>query len=383
MKILIITRHYLDQNQGGPNCSKAFVKALSTIYRDVTLIYPEHGDHATDFRFMEGHTITSRPCYDSRSRVRKGMDVYRGVLHRYGKDVCRYVATSDYDVIFIDHSLTASSGIMEAALKSGARVVTLHHNVEKDYIRDNPESLLYRYPFSYFSLRAERKALQGSYLNLVLTQADYDTFAHQHPQLKETMRVMGMFDTDNTLPTSQGEAQAAPHSFVISGSLGAAQTETAVLSFLRTYYPLLLRQYPDATLVVSGRNPSQLLKDACGRYASIQVVPNPESLLQVIDGCRYYICPLYTGSGIKLRIMDGLKLGLPVLAHQLSLRGYEQIEASGMMCGYHDEDSFVQALTAIVSINDRDAVRQSYSSTFSFAAGTERLKVILADEGLL
>ena len=40
IKTLFITRHYLDEMLGGPNCSKAFVRAVASIYPDTTLIYP-------------------------------------------------------------------------------------------------------------------------------------------------------------------------------------------------------------------------------------------------------------------------------------------------------------------------------------------------------
>ena len=38
MKTLFITRHYLDEMLGGPNCSKAFVRAVASVCPDTNIM---------------------------------------------------------------------------------------------------------------------------------------------------------------------------------------------------------------------------------------------------------------------------------------------------------------------------------------------------------
>ena len=96
MKVLIITRHYLDQHLGGPNCSKAFIKAITNIYDDCTLIYPEHHDKHTELSHIVNGKTHLIPCFDKRNKIIKCLDMYRGKIHRFGKtaketycDTCR------------------------------------------------------------------------------------------------------------------------------------------------------------------------------------------------------------------------------------------------------------------------------------------------------
>ena len=93
-KVLFLTNHYLAENNGGSNGTKAYLRAIRELYDDVTLIYPEHtGCDSTDF-IPKG--VKPIPCYDNRKRWQKGIDVYRGRLHRGIDFVKRHLAENKY-----------------------------------------------------------------------------------------------------------------------------------------------------------------------------------------------------------------------------------------------------------------------------------------------
>lgn len=161
--------------------------------------------------------------------------------------------------------------------------------------------------------------------------------------------------------------------------MSALQTETAILVFLKEYMPLLNEVCPSAELIITGRNPSQRIYDAAAPYSNIKIVPNPKDIMDVITKGNYYICPIHTGSGLKLRSMDALRIGLPVLAHQVSTHGYEGIQRDGYLFSYSSKEDFKTALKKLIQLHDcRQQVIDSYYSHFSFEAGKERMKVITA-----
>lgn len=381
MKVLIITKHYLDQSLGGPNCSKAFVKALTSIYNDCVLIYPEHNDHTTSMPFINADNVKIVPCYDKRSKLKKGIDTYFGRIHRFGEFVRDFLRKNTFDIIFIDHSFTASSGVIKTIMKTNCKIVTLHHNVESNYIKDNKQSILFRYPYNYFSLRAEHNAIINSNLNLTLTEADKACFSKKYIKQKNTFEVMGIFEyaDRDTNVTCTPDTQ----NFVISGSLSARQTETALIAFITDYIPVLNNLCPHCKVIITGRNPSKTLINACNRFDNIILVPNPDNLLKEIAKGSYYICPLFTGSGIKLRIMDALYLGLPVIAHDISVKGYENIVNNNFMFGYNNIESFRHAVKQVLPIKEYTEIRECFLSTFSFMAGRNRLLSILKRHNLI
>lgn len=377
MKALFITRHYLDQMLGGPNCSKAFVRALADIYPGLTVIYPEHDDIPTQLDFLNAcPPVVLEPVYDRRSRLRKLVDMYMGRLHRFYRFVPQYLGEHSFDVIFIDHSFTASSGVIQAVAGSGAKVVTLHHNVESQYIHDNQQSVLFRYPYNHFSLLAERNAVRYSDLNLVLTEYDRKAFSETFPQKAGSMHTVGVFEYEES--AEKRLSCAHKHSFVISGSLCARQTEVPMIDFLDNYMDVLNDVCPDAQLIITGRNPSHLIYEKAKRFSNIKIVPNPDDLVGEVVKANYYLCPIYTGGGLKLRCMDALRVGLPVLAHRNAMRGYEAVCDDGFMLSYSSKEDFGFGISRLIGLGDCHAdVADSFNSHFSFAAGRERLRNIL------
>lgn len=374
MKILFVTRHYLDEMLGGPNCSKAFIRAIAEINPDTTLVYPEHNGYKSKLPFLkECVNLHFEPVYDNRSKWHKCLDMYYGRLHRFGPFVKKYLSSHSFDVIFIDHSFTASSGVLESALKTGAKVITLHHNVESQYIKDNQPSILYRIPNNYFALKAERESILHSYLNLTLTDNDKATFIEKYPDCKQSFHTIGTFEYEDYKQCNISTCNELL--FVISGSMSAQQTESAVLLFLKEYMPVLNSVCTNAKLLITGRNPSQEIVTAASAYKNISIVPNPDNLTAEVIKGNFYICPLHTGGGLKLRCMDALRVGLPILAHKVSTRGYESIIADGYMFPYSTKEEFANGLRRIVKLDHcHEDVAKSFVSHFSFSAGKQRFE---------
>lgn len=381
MRVLFITRHYLDENNGGSNCTKANLRAIGELFDDVTLIYPEHkGSDSTDF-IPNG--VRPIPCYDNRKRWKKGLDVYCGRLHRTIGFVKRHLEENKYDIVVVDHSIVAN-GVIQNIKKTGAKIITIHHNNESEYLKDNLPSWLFRLPYVYYAKKAERDALLLSDLNVTLTEHDAQSFRTWYPKRNVHCYNMGAYQWQDIPKTIDDCGVKHCRTFAITGSLNFLQAQKPIVDFIERYYPVMLKKVPEAKLIIAGRNPSQNIVDACNRYYSIELIPNPEDMGVVIRQADIYICPINTGSGVKLRVMDGLKLGIPVLGHNVAVNGYETIKDDGYFFEYFDEDSFEKSLNAISELKyHRQSVYDSFHRYFSFQAGKERLREILKKEQLI
>ena len=102
---------------------------------------------------------------------------------------------------------------------------------------------------------------------------------------------------------------------------------------------------------------------------------------EVINKADIYLCPTRLGGGQKLRVMDGLRLGLPVLTHACSERGYEDFKLSGSLASFSNADDFITALSQMCErlqkgLVNRETVRNQYAEIFSYEAGLSRIKRI-------
>ena len=75
-------------------------------------------------------------------------------------------------------------------------------------------------------------------------------------------------------------------------------------------------------------------------HSNVELIPNPEDMNKVIGSGDIYICPTRVGGGLKLRIMDGLKLGLPVITHDCSSRGYDAFYGTPYLKSFSNKEGF-------------------------------------------
>jgi glycosyltransferase involved in cell wall biosynthesis len=170
---------------------------------------------------------------------------------------------------------------------------------------------------------------------------------------------------------------------VISGSLNSYQTIAGIKDFNDKYLSVVETNLKQYRIIITGRKPDKRIVSIANQHkTTIEIVPNPENIFPVIDKASIYLCPTCIGGGLKLRVMDGLKMGKPVLVHSVSSRGYDDFFDKPYFKIYNDEDSFKRGLIELIAyINNSDyntyQIQEDYYKSFSFESGTKKIKDIL------
>jgi glycosyltransferase involved in cell wall biosynthesis len=388
MRVLFFTHHYLDDNSGGSFASRAYINAFSEIADTCMLMYPDRGIPVSDFIHKK---CILKGIKDEHTKVQKVIDIYRGRIHRYADVMIPEIQEFKPDVVVFDNSRT-SAGMLKKVKKSGVKTIVIHHNYEMEYYRGTKPFIAWRFPFMHYMEEAERTAVQFGDLNLTLTDED-KSLLQMHYDRSHTSKIakLGTFESMPEQPTLSADAKAPKLMndicFAITGTLGSYQTEVSVIPFLEEDYPELLNVLADSKLIVAGRNPSIKVINACAKYPSVKLIANPQNMQEVIAQADVYICPTCVGGGLKLRVMDGLKAGLPVLTHAVSARGYDEFRKADCLFVYHDKNSFRAALQKLLQAMkegglDVTSIKNTYTSIFSFEAGVQRLRDLLSENGL-
>ncbi len=379
-RLLFITRSRLSENNGGANATKGFIRCFASLFEDCSIIYPGTDDDGDAIP----QNVKRFPYRDDRSKVRKGIDVYRGIICANNPVVRKHLKAHGYDIIVIDNSFSGSSLTSEIKA-TGAKVITIHHNVERDYQHDNRKeySISFRLPYLHYAIKSEREWLLNSDVNITLTPKDAATFQSWHKDKDLHLHTWGVCEY-RPIADKTFEPKGDNLTFAITGSLCFMQSLHPIMEFVSRYWPLLKSLYPAARLIIAGRNPADILLGECSRQQDISVIPNPDDIGAVIRSANYYICPINAGSGLKLRLLDGFKQGLPVLCHEVSAAGYERMTESGCLFVYHDEQTFSAALQRMVNAQNAAAdIYQLFRQQFSTENATNRLQTILKEEHLL
>lgn len=379
-RLLFITCHKLCDNNGGANGSKGFIHCFTSLFDDCSLIYPEFDNTAA--YIPAAYKLF--PCHDSRSKIQKGFDMYRGVVGSLWKCVKEHLKKYSYDVIVIDHSVTGTS-LVRTIKATGAKIITIHHNVERDYLRDNGKErpITYRFPYNYYAKKAELDCLTLSDVNLTVTENDAATFRSWFSGEDIHIYNWGIFEykhfADKVFaPSEQG------HTFIITGSLCFIQSLQPIIDFIRNYWRIVKEVCPDSKLIIAGRDPDKTLIMECEEKKDIRLVANPKDMTELLQKANYYICPIYTGSGCKLRIMDGMKQGLPVLCHEVSSSGYECMIEKACMYTYRDEKTFRHSLQEMLNNPiEKEVVYHEFRNNYNIEVGCKKLRYILAKEHII
>ena len=365
MKLLYITYHYIDGYGGGVIATKAYINAFAELSDEITLLFPVKGTPV-----IEGLNpkVKATPLQNDRSRFKKGWDLLTGRSNPF-RLFTDYADNKRFDTVVFDTCMV-SRGLIGLFKEQGIRIITVHHNNQYEFFRDNSKALL-RLPTLFWVRRFEREAVRMSDLNITLTEEDLQSLKKNYGTGAERFEVVGSFeDVRHSHPIYPSVNEPR---FLITGGLNDVQTEKSLHYWIEHCFPILKEQFPAASLTIAGRSPSDRLMNLAACHG-IRIIPSPEDMEPILAEAKYYICPTFLGSGKKMRVLDGLSHGLPVICHSVSARGYGSFINSGAVLEYNDVESFRLALQKLQKLDlDRKDTIRLYENELAFDRGKERL----------
>lgn len=110
--------------------------------------------------------------------------------------------------------------------------------------------------------------------------------------------------------------------FCFVGMLSIAHNDDGLAWFLRDGMPELLRRHPDAVLHVIGRGASpHVVALAESHGDSVRLHGYVEDLDALVGSCCAMVNVLRFGSGVKIKVLDALARGLPVVTTEIGAEG--------------------------------------------------------------
>lgn len=307
----------------------------------------------------------------------KILSVYTGEMTRYVSYTKKLINSGKhYDFVVFDHSCI-SGHLVEFFNKRNIKTITIHHNYEPEYFEANAR-LLERLFFSYHVKRLEKIAYLESSANFFLTQADMAKFNESYGLTKSMNSLSGGFlyeCIDNVLPTKNKRSSLT---FVITGSFDCRQSFDGIKFFFSDLYDLLP---VGSKVIIAGKSNSNFLKNITSNHKNVMLFENPSDVESIVRDGDIYICPTRMGGGMKFRIMDGLKCGLPIISHVNSSRGYEVLFNTPLFRSFSDKVSFSQCVELAISDLCRfDGLITQWRSSlefFSYESGVKRISKIV------
>ena len=110
--------------------------------------------------------------------------------------------------------------------------------------------------------------------------------------------------------------------FCFYGAWNRTENSTGFEWFLENVYPKLLDS-ADFQFVVIGGGMTERLKSKISAYKNFKILGFVENPVVEIAKCQALVAPLFKGAGVKVKVIDALSSGTPVIGTEIAFEGIE------------------------------------------------------------
>lgn len=105
------------------------------------------------------------------------------------------------------------------------------------------------------------------------------------------------------------------------GHLGYAPNKHAARRLAADILPALRRDFPEARLTIAGRSPNRRLRRDLARHDNVTLVADPAEVAPLYDRADLTILPLTEGGGSRIKVLEALATGCPIVASAKAVEG--------------------------------------------------------------
>lgn len=248
---------------------------------------------------------------------------YRPMLDKgFFKIVGDLVERSRYDVVVAEYSFMGQYLYRNPFLPAVRRVVSVHHNYTLAY-----EKIKQHHPGSPSGLKArmellrlrpyEQRFLGSMDRVLVLTMQELYGMRYRQPDLKVKVVPCGV-DTERFHPMNRRDG---PPQLLYTGDFSDGPHHEGACWFLKHIWPQLVEQRPGLSLLVVGPNVSRRMKDLARRKPGVSMPGGVDDVRPYLERATVFVCPLHVGSGLRVKLLEAMAAGLPVVGTTPSFEG--------------------------------------------------------------
>jgi len=105
-----------------------------------------------------------------------------------------------------------------------------------------------------------------------------------------------------------------------------------LLWFLDQVYPKVLEAHPDLKFYIVGKNPDPRLIAKAEKFPSIELTGFVQELEPYFQKARAFVIPLRFGSGIKVKLLNAMYRGIPVVTTPIGTEGLDVKSGKDLFC---------------------------------------------------
>jgi polysaccharide biosynthesis protein PslH len=203
------------------------------------------------------------------------------------------------------------------------------HNVESNLLNQIQNANLpdfMQFPASLIFAGSRRKAKDAdqkfvSLVNQIWTCSPEDAVLVRNLTASKPVHIV-----PNPIPvwcSSPGPVESrSGKQILFVGHLGYRPNKQAVRELCNYIFPRIRKAIPDTTLHIAGRNPGRRISNAVQAAGGL-LTKNPKELGNIYRQAAVAAIPLRSGGGTRIKILEALAVGLPIVATRKAVEGLD------------------------------------------------------------
>ncbi len=337
MKILQLTNKIpYPPKDGGAIATLNLSKGLADLGHEVTILTMNTHKHYFDINKIP-KSITDQISFhdvilNTEIKIKDGVynllfskmpyNAERFISERYRIKLIELLKSKKFDIVQLE-GLYLTPYIKDIRKHSNSLISFRAHNIEHEIwerIALQKKSILKRRYCKLISKRIKRlkKRIINEYDVLIpITQRDADKFNELGN--KKPLHVVP-FGIDSVKFIPKPETTTFPSLFHI-GTLDWIPNQEGVLWFLKNVWPEILKLHPNLTFNIAGRNAPKWMETQFKNYENVNYLGEIDDAIKFINENAIMIVPLFSGSGMRVKIIEGMALGKAIITTPIGIEG--------------------------------------------------------------
>ena len=250
---------------------------------------------------------------------------------------------SELDAVLISRPAVAEDVIPSIRRHSKARVVYYGHDLH--FQRMNQQSLLTgddRLMRLADNMRERERAIwRLADLSLYPSQEEVRDAIALQPDATLSAIVPYCFDA-----FAAPRSAPATQEIIFVAGFGHPPNEDAAIWFVEHILPKVQAAVPDACVSIVGSNPTDTVRALAAPHVAIFADVSDADLTAAYDRARVAVVPLRCGAGVKRKVVEALRRGVPLVTTTVGVQGLPGL--SSVVAVADDADAFAAAVVVLL-----------------------------------
>jgi len=184
---------------------------------------------------------------------------------------------------------------------------------------------------------------------LLVSPIERNYFIEDFPSFRD--KVFAILPNGNIVVNNKVNVEKIDYSISFMGLLNVPHNEKGLIYFIENIFPILKQKIPLIHLYIIGKNATANLQKLCNLHNNnITLTGFLEDPTELILKTQLLIAPVYFGTGIKIKILESMSIGIPIVTTPIGAEGLIVEDKKNIMISKNDKE-FVE--NVLIIFNDK------------------------------